>query len=181
MIILYMGLAQSSNVTKDTFGQYTKFMSQQIQSQYNSAIGQATAGNTLSFYAGQLYNCPSGTPPKQCRCAAAIVDSVVKVQQTGQATSSLTSFYSAVDKAGFQSFVKSAVAAFINQNSQNSQGFFAVGFDVNKNLAQTADTIAEAVSGYFNQSVSNTCENIVNASNNSQFGLCGIIRETFLM
>ena len=161
-----MGNTIQSNITKQTLSDYTSYMNQAVTNFYNSALSTCGAGNTINFILGAI---PGGGS-----CPMSFTNSQVNVSNVATSNCNLTQISENSANVSFKDFIQNYTKTFIDQNAQNKNGFFAVGFHVQKDTSETSTSIANTVSTYFDTNISNSCTNINNASNASNVVLCGV-------
>lgn len=157
-----MGNIQS-NVTKQTLADYTSFMNSAIQDAYSVSIADCAAANNLSVQTG------GGNG-----CNFEIINGSVNIDQTATASCSLSSTNINQTSVTFKNTITNKTKQFIDQNSQNKQGWFATAFSFQINGASNSTEVTNAISNSFVGSITEICRQEAQAMNSAKVLLCGI-------
>lgn len=159
-----MGNMQS-NVTKQTLADYTNVVNSTVANVYSSAAQTCASGNNFTLNTGQ--NC--GWVP-----GFELLNGSLNVTQTAGSNCQLNSQTITNLSAQFQTQLTNNTQQFIEQNSQNKQGWFATAFSLQVQGASNTTEIMTQLSNFFNSNFTSLCSAVDTAFNNATVNLCGV-------
>ena len=158
-----MGNIQS-NITTQTLADYTNAMNSAVQETYSAAISGCTATDELSFQAGA-----GGSGG----CNFEIINGSININQTATASCNLNNQNINNTKVSFQNTITNATKQFIDQNSQNKQGWWATAFSFQVNGASNSTEVSTTIGNSFVGSITEICRQEAAAMNQEKILLCG--------
>lgn len=150
------------NETRQILSDYTKIVNDVVNSVYNTAISQCTAGNTLSIQTGGV------------DCPFEFTNGTFNIFQVAGTNCTLTS--SNISQLGttLKNEIQNKTQQFLEQQSQNEQGWLAVALSLQINQATNVTEITNQIFNSINNNIINSCSSVSNALNTGQLKLCGV-------
>lgn len=161
-----MGNIQS-NVTKQTLSNYTNVVNNTVANVFNSAVQTCAASNYFTLETGGGPDCPFEA-----------VDSKFDIKQTAGSTCKLDSVNINNLTATFKTELINNTRQFIQQESQNKQGWFATALSLQLSQASTVEEIVTQISNNFTANFNNNCSSVATAFNDAKVKLCGYFNLT---
>jgi len=157
-----MGNIQS-NATKQVLADYTNVVNSTVVNVYNSAAASCASANNFSLQTG------GGSD-----CNFQMINGSINVTQTAGTNCQLNSQNVNSLSAQFQTQLTNNTQQFIQQNSQNKQGWFATAFSLQMNNASNVTEVMNQISNSSSANFTNLCNSVSDALNNATVKLCGI-------
>lgn len=159
-----MGNVQA-NLTKQTLAAYTNVINSTVANVFNNAAQTCAGGNYFSLSTGQ-------------GCPFEIVNGEFNLTQRASTTCTLNSQNITSLSAQFKTDLINNTRQFIEQESKNSQGWFATALSLQINQASTVEEIVNQINNSFNVNFTNTCSSVSTAFNTAVLNLCGYFDAT---
>jgi len=160
---LKMGNYQS-NLTRNTLSIFTDYLNQNITRIINDAKCTAIANNVLTINLGGP-NCPSGNNLEFSGLN-------FEPGQTARADCQLTAQFVNDTNTKIVNQIDNIVKNFIDQDSKNSQGFFALALSAQVQGAETSQQIANRISNFVSNNINTYCGSTAIATNELVINLC---------
>lgn len=154
-----MGNIQA-NLTKQTLADYTNMVNSVVADVYNSAISICASGNDFSLSTG-------------VGCDFKFVNSAINVSQFAGSTCKLDADNINKLSAKFTNDIINKTQQFIDQRSQNKQGWFATAFSFQINNASNSTEVTNQIKNSFDINFTNKCQAVTSAFNKGSVNLCG--------
>lgn len=155
-----MGNIQA-NVTKQTLAAYTNVVNDSVVSVFNNAIMRCASGNTMQLTTGM-------------NCQFELINGSLTVTQVAGTDCKFDNKNVTDLIQKFDTELINNTKNFIDNEAQNSQGFFATAFSLQIQDATNSTQVTNLISNSFSGNFTSNCTATNDAFNTSIVNLCGI-------
>ena len=158
-----MGNVQT-NLTRQTITAFTEYLNTNITQITNNARANCVAGNILTLNIGGP-NCPSAaTLPFEG------ID--LGIDQRALANCQLNAQFVSQLNTQIENQIENIVKNFIEQDLKNNQGFFALAFSGQANIAESTTQVSNRIANYVKSNIDTFCGATSIATNEQTINLC---------
>lgn len=150
-----------TNLSRATINSFTQYLNENITTITNTARANCVAGNIIQYTIGGE-KCPPIT----------IENLDYRSEQNAAANCELNAQFVSQINTKIESTIQNIVKSFIDQDLQNKQGFFALAFSGQANIAEQTQNISNRIANYVNNNIENYCGVSSIATNESNVTLC---------